>query len=70
MPLTMPDQKEVYIVGGPNGSGKTTFVKQFLPNYANVRNFVNADDIAGEVKLVNRDYFDWFLNSIKVDKKW
>jgi len=43
----MPDQKEVYIVGGPNGAGKTTFVKQFLPNYINVRNFVNADDIAG-----------------------
>lgn len=42
--MTAP--KEVYIVGGPNGSGKTTFVKQFLPNYVNVRNFVNADDIA------------------------
>lgn len=37
---------EVYIVGGPNGSGKTTFVKQFLPEYVDVRNFVNADDIA------------------------
>ena len=43
----MSEQKEVYIVGGPNGAGKTTFVKQFLPNYINVRNFVNADDIAG-----------------------
>jgi predicted ABC-type ATPase len=43
----MSDKKEVYIVGGPNGAGKTTFVKQFLPNYVNVRNFVNADDIAG-----------------------
>lgn len=43
----MSEQKEVYIVGGPNGAGKTTFVKQFLPNYVNVRNFVNADDIAG-----------------------
>ncbi len=42
----MPDKKEVYIVGGPNGAGKTTFVKKFLPKYVNVRNFVNADDIA------------------------
>ena len=42
----MSGKKEVYIVGGPNGAGKTTFVKQFLPNYVNVRNFVNADDIA------------------------
>lgn len=42
----MSEQKEVYIVGGPNGSGKTTFIKQFLPEYAKVNNFVNADDIA------------------------
>jgi len=42
----MNDKKEVYIVGGPNGSGKTTFVKRFLPNYVHVRNFINADDIA------------------------
>jgi predicted ABC-type ATPase len=42
----MPQRKEVYIVGGPNGSGKTTFVKQFLPDYVKITNFVNADDIA------------------------
>lgn len=42
----MSEKKEVYIVGGPNGSGKTTFVKQFLPEYVKVKNFVNADDIA------------------------
>ena len=42
----MINKKEVYIVGGPNGAGKTTFVKHFLPEYANVTNFVNADDIA------------------------
>ena len=42
----MKNPKEVYIVGGPNGAGKTTFVRQFLPFYVNVRNFVNADDIA------------------------
>ncbi len=36
----------VYIVAGPNGAGKTTFARQFLPLYANCRNFVNADLIA------------------------
>jgi len=36
----------VYIISGPNGSGKTTFAKEFLPNYAKCPNFVNADLIA------------------------
>lgn len=35
-----------YIVAGPNGVGKTTFAREFLPNYADCRNFINADLIA------------------------
>jgi predicted ABC-type ATPase len=38
--------KHLYIVAGPNGSGKTTFVRRFLPYYADCINFVNADLIA------------------------
>ena len=41
----MPRQN-VYIIAGPNGSGKTTFAKEFLPDYVNCPNFVNADLIA------------------------
>ncbi len=37
----------LYIVAGPNGSGKTTFARKFLPKYARCRQFVNADLIAG-----------------------
>lgn len=51
----MGDQKEVYVVGGPNGSGKTTFVKQFLPQYVKIRNFVNADDIAFGLSPLDRN---------------
>lgn len=36
----------VYIVAGPNGVGKTTFAREFLPNYADCKNFINADMIA------------------------
>lgn len=36
----------VYIIAGPNGVGKTTFAREFLPNYANCRIFINADLIA------------------------
>jgi len=37
---------ELYIIAGPNGVGKTTFARKFLPKYANCRNFINADLIA------------------------
>jgi len=35
------------IIAGPNGSGKTTFAREFLPKDAGVIHFVNADLIAG-----------------------
>ncbi|MBE0484496.1 MAG: zeta toxin family protein [Bacterioplanes sp.] len=35
-----------WIIAGPNGSGKTTFAKDFLPEVAGVTNFINADLIA------------------------
>jgi predicted ABC-type ATPase len=35
-----------HVIAGPNGAGKTTFATEFLPNYANCRNFINADLIA------------------------
>ncbi len=38
--------KNVYIIAGPNGSGKTTFATMFLPDYVKCPNFVNADLIA------------------------
>jgi predicted ABC-type ATPase len=37
---------DLYIIAGPNGVGKTTFAREFLPNYAKCNNFVNADLIA------------------------
>ncbi len=40
------NNRNVYIIAGPNGSGKTTFAVKFLPEYAKCPNFVNADLIA------------------------
>ncbi|MDD5423223.1 MAG: zeta toxin family protein [Candidatus Omnitrophota bacterium] len=39
-------KQNVYVIAGPNGSGKTTFAREFLPKYAHCSNFVNADLIA------------------------
>lgn len=38
--------QNVYIIAGPNGAGKTTFAREFLPHYAECKNFINADLIA------------------------
>ena len=35
------------VIAGPNGSGKTTFAKEYLPRETDVVHFVNADLIAG-----------------------
>ena len=36
----------LYLIGGPNGSGKTTFATQYLPTEAKCRKFLNSDEIA------------------------
>lgn len=36
----------VYVIAGPNGAGKTTFSSEFLPDFVNCREFLNADLIA------------------------
>lgn len=38
--------RNVYVIAGPNGSGKTTFAIKFLPEYARCPNFINSDLIA------------------------
>jgi predicted ABC-type ATPase len=43
----MAEQRpQLRIIAGPNGSGKTTFVRDFLPRYVSIPHFVNADLIA------------------------
>jgi predicted ABC-type ATPase len=42
--LSGVNQKNLYIIAGPNGSGKTTFAKKFLQKYC--PHFINADLIA------------------------
>jgi len=43
MSISMPT---VYVIAGPNGAGKTTFASEFLPDFVDCREFLNADLIA------------------------
>src|SRR3989338_8662875 len=42
----MNKQPHLYVIAGPNGSGKTTFASEFLQHYAECPAFINADTIA------------------------
>ena len=53
-----PMSPSIYIIAGPNGVGKTTFAREFLPNYANCRHFISADPIAVALSRIKGRYFD------------
>jgi predicted ABC-type ATPase len=38
--------KDVFVIGGPNGAGKTTAASRLLPKTLELREFLNADEIA------------------------
>ncbi len=42
----MSQQHTIYMIAGPNGAGKTSFAEQFLPDFVDCREFLNADLIA------------------------
>ena len=47
--LTAPGQaalKDIIVLGGPNGAGKTTAAQVIVPKTLQIREFVNADEIA------------------------
>ena len=46
IPVFGGDGKNLYVIGGSNGAGKTTFAKEFLPKYVHCLRFVNPDLIA------------------------
>jgi predicted ABC-type ATPase len=45
--------KDVVVLGGPNGAGKTTAAAKLLPADLNIREFVNADEIARGISPFN-----------------
>jgi predicted ABC-type ATPase len=47
----MPDEKQLWVLAGGNGVGKTTFFKHYLADYG--IKFVNADLIAKEINQAN-----------------
>jgi predicted ABC-type ATPase len=43
----------IYVIGGANGSGKTTVARRLFPNFLDVFEYVNADEIASGLSPFN-----------------
>ena len=51
----MKKQPHVYIIGGPNGSGKTTFANEYFEGVRPPVKFLNADVIAAAISPMKPD---------------
>jgi len=52
----MNDNKpKIFVIGGPNGSGKTTSAKTLLPELLECHEYVNADSVAAALSPFNPD---------------
>jgi predicted ABC-type ATPase len=47
--------KDIVILGGPNGAGKTTAAQVLVPRRLDIREFVNADEIARGLSPFNAE---------------
>ena len=49
----MTERKKIVIIAGPNGVGKTTFAREYLPHEAGCPDFINVDLISAGLSPFN-----------------
>ncbi|MDX9690699.1 MAG: zeta toxin family protein [Alphaproteobacteria bacterium] len=58
----------LYIIGGANGSGKTTAAMTLLPQYLDVYEFVNADEIARGLNPLKPDSANLLAGRVMIQR--
>jgi predicted ABC-type ATPase len=58
----------LYIIGGANGAGKTTAAMTLLPQYLDVYEFVNADEIARGLNPLKPESANLLAGRVMIDR--
>lgn len=58
----------LYIVGGANGAGKTTAAMTLLPQYLDVYEFVNADEIARGLNPLRPESANFLAGRVMIER--
>lgn len=58
----------LYIIGGANGAGKTTAAMTLLPQYLDVYEFVNADEIARGLNPLKPDSANLLAGRVMIER--
>lgn len=58
----------LYIIGGPNGAGKTTAAMTLLPQYLDIDEFVNADEIARGLNPLKPESANFVAGRIMIER--
>lgn len=60
--------KRIFIIAGPNGSGKTTTALSLLPDLVNIYEFINADEIARGLAPLHPESMDLTASKLMVTR--
>jgi predicted ABC-type ATPase len=62
--------EDIVILGGPNGAGKTTAAQVVLPQQLDIREFVNADEIARGLSPFNPGGAAFAAGRLMLERIW
>jgi predicted ABC-type ATPase len=60
--------KDIIIIGGPNGAGKTSAAHELVPRELEIREFVNADEIARGLSPFNAEHAALAAGRLMIDR--